>query len=380
MGDRHYLDHASNSPCRPQAAAVMRGWLGIPGDPGRIHHEGQFVRAAIEQSREQLATLFGARSREVVFTSGGTESCVTATWMATEYSDHVVCSAGEHASVRESCSQHQVTLVGLDSEGRVDLDELMSAVREDTALVHLQWANHEVGTLQPVKEVVELCRSRGVLTHIDAAAAGGHVPIDFADLGADLMSISSHKMGGPPGVGALLVRRGVRLRPLIVGGAQERARRAGYENVPAIMGFGEAARALSDGLLAKETAKSRLLTDTIAKAANSGALGSDIAILGDPLPRGRLPHILCLAIEGVEAEPVVVGLDRVGIAVHSGSSCSSELIEPSPVLEAMGVDASRSLRVSVGWSSEQQDVDAFCRALPAVIESLRSLGSSANPI
>jgi cysteine desulfurase len=212
-----------------------------------------------------------------------------------------------------------------------------------------------------------------VLTHVDAAQAAGHVPLDFVALGADLLSVSSHKLGGPPGVGALLVRRGLRLRPLLVGGDQERARRAGAENVPGIVGFGLAAAELAGGALAVEAARARAHTDRIVAAAAAGDLGDDVALLGDPDPDGRLPHLVCLAVGGVEAEPVLLGLDQAGVAVHSGSSCSSESLEPSPVLEAMGVDAERSLRVSVGWSTTDADVDAFLRAMPTVVASLRAL-------
>lgn len=376
MGERSYLDHASSSPCRPEVADALNRWLHIAGDPGRVHHEAHVVRAAIEQARQQVATLLGARAREVVFTSGATESCVTADWMATERGAHVVINAGEHASVRESAARHEVSVVGLDHIGRISPDEVLGAVRDDTALVHVQWGNHEVGTIQPVEEIVARCRERGVLTHVDAAAAAGHVPIDFGALGADLLSVSAHKMGGPPGIGALLVRRGLRLRPLMVGGAQERARRAGHENVPAIMGFGELARLLSEGALEDEAARAKDLIGTVVEAASAGALGPGVEMLGDPEPDGRLPHLLCLALSGVEAEPVLLGLDQAGVAVHSGSSCSSELLEPSPVLEAMGVDASRSLRVSVGWSSTPMDIEAFCHALPSVLERLRALRTS----
>lgn len=351
----------------------MAPWFVTNGDPGRIHHEGHVVRAAIEQARDQVAALLGARSREVVFTSGATESCVSATWMATERGSHVVANHGEHSSVIESSARHELSIVGLDGMGRVSPDEVMAAVRDETALVHIQWGNHEVATLQPVSEVVARCRERGVLTHIDAACAAGHVPIDFGAIGADLMSISAHKMGGPPGVGALLIRRGLRLRPLLVGGAQERARRAGFENVPAIMGFGEVARILFEGALVDEAARAQALIGSVVAAVASGSLGPGVDVLGDPDPGGRLPHLICMSISGVEAEPTLIGLDQSGVAVHSGSSCSSELLEPSAVLSAMGVDPSRSLRVSVGWSSTQEDIDAFCSALPAVLLRLRAL-------
>jgi len=349
----------------------MLPWLGAAGDPGRVHAEGLAARVAVEVAREQVAALLGARSREVVFTSGGTEAVITATWMATERGDHVVVPAVEHSSVVEASARHRITSVGVDRSGRVDPDEVLAAVTPGTALVHLQWGNHEVGTLQPVAEVVARCRDRGVLTHVDAIAAAGHVPVDFGALGADLMSVSSHKLGGPAGVGALCVRRGLRLRPLLVGGDQERARRAGYENVPAIAGFGAAAEQLAGPAQAEEADRARAQTERVAAAAREGRLGTATEVLG---PADiRLPHLVCLAVAGVEAEPLVLGLDQAGVAVHSGSSCSSEALEPSPVLEAMGVDASRSLRVSVGWSTAGADIDALLAALPTVLDRLLAL-------
>lgn len=353
----------------------MLPWFGAAADPGRVHSEGQTARVAVEVAREQVAGLFGARSREVIFTSGATEAVVTATWMATERGDHVVLPAVEHRCVRDAAARHRTTIVGVDVTGRVEPLEVIDALEPGTVLVHVQWGNHEVGTLQPVAEVVAACRERGVLVHVDAAQAAGHVPIDFDGLGADLLSVSAHKLGGPPGVGALLVRRGLRLRPLLVGGDQERARRAGYENVPGIVGFGTTAGALHDGGLVHEAAVAAGQTARIADAATGAALGADVVLLGDPDPTGRLPHLVCLAVGGVEAEPVLLGLDQAGVAVHSGSSCSSEALEPSPVLEAMGIDAERSLRVSVGWSTTDADVDAFLAAMPAVVARLRALRS-----
>ncbi len=370
---RHYLDHASTSPCRPEAQEAMAPWFGAGGDPGRVHAEGTAARVAVEQAREQVAALLGARPREVVFTSGGTEAAVTATWMATERGDDVVIPAVEHSCVREASTRHRVREVAVDRQGRVDPDEVLASVGPTTALVHVQWGNHEVGTLQPVAEVVDRCRERGVLTHVDAVAAAGHVPVDFRALGADLMSVSSHKLGGPPGVGALCVRRGLRLRPLLVGGDQERGRRAGYENVPAIVGFGAVAERLAAGGLHAEADLARARTERIVAAAQAGELGKGVeSVLGDPV--GRLPHLVCLGLAGVQAEPVLLDLDRRGVAVHSGSSCSSESLEPSPVLEAMGVDASRSLRISVGWSTVDDDIDAFLAALPPVLDQLLALG------
>src|SRR5256714_6344736 len=213
---RHYLDHASTSPARPEVVEAMVPWLANAADPGRVHTEGKVARGAVESARETVAALLGARAREVVFTSGGTEAINAAVWGAAERGSHIVCPAVEHSAVRDAAAQHDVTWVGVDHLGRVDADELLEAVRANTALVNLQWANHEVATLQPVAAVVAECRERGVLVHVDAAQAAGHVPVHFGSLGADLVSVSAHKFGGAPGVGPLPVRRRLRLRPLLV--------------------------------------------------------------------------------------------------------------------------------------------------------------------
>ncbi|WP_208027170.1 cysteine desulfurase family protein [Rhabdothermincola sediminis] len=368
---RHYLDHASTSPLRPEAAAAMIDWLGTAhGDPSRIHAEGLASRVAIEQAREHVATMLGARSREVVFTSGATESIVTAIWGAAERGGHMVVPAVEHSAVREAAAVHggQVTVVGVDRTGRVDPDAVAAAIRPDTSLVNLQWVNHEVGTVQPVREVVQACRERGVLVHIDAAQAAGRLPLAFGELGADLVSVSAHKFGGPPGIGALLIRRGLRLRRLLVGGDQERARRAGFENVPAIVGFGATCARLTPARLEEEASIARRHTDRVLAAV---AELDGVHVYGDP--DQRAPHLVCLGIDGIEPQAVLLGLDRAGIAAHSGSACSSEALEPSPVLEAMGVDAHRSLRISVGWDTTNGDIEALLGALPEVITSLRAL-------
>ena len=375
---RSYLDHASTSPLRPEARAALVGALDAAGDPGRIHTEGLTARVTVEQAREQVAGLLGARPREVVFTSGATEAIAAACWGAAGRGGHQVVPAVEHSAVRQSAARHgDVTVVGVDGAGRVDAGALLAAVRDDTALVHLQWGNHEVGTLQPVAEAVAACRARGVLVHVDAAQAVGRVPVAFRALGPDLLSVSAHKLGGPPGVGALLVRQGLRLPPLLVGGDQERARRAGLENVPALAGFGAACAALSaGGGVEAEGAEQRRLTDRILAALDGVPGLAGLRVYGDPA--GRLPHIVCLGVEGIEPQAVLLGLDRAGIAAHSGSACSSESLEPSPVLEAMGVDAHHSLRLSVGWSTTDADVDRLLDALPRVLADLRALASSAG--
>ncbi|MEX0948537.1 MAG: cysteine desulfurase family protein [Acidimicrobiia bacterium] len=380
---RTYLDHASSSPLRPAALDAMLPYLREHhADPGRVHSDGKITRVAVEDARERVAALCGARPREVVFTATGTESVNTAVWGAItrgleEHSTtraHVVTSAVEHSAVLDACrrSPVDVTYVGVDHLGRFSADEVLAALREDTVLVSVQLANHEVGTLQTaVPEIVASARERGVLVHVDACAAAGHITLDFSDLAADLCSVTAHKLGGPKGAAAMLVRRGLRVPPLIVGGAQERARRGGIEDVPAIVGFGAAAAELAEGdRLALEAKTARKRTDRLLV----GALGvPDVTQLGDP--DARLPNLVCLGVGGVEAEPVLLGLDQRGVAVHSGSSCSGAALEPSPVLEAMGVDADKSLRVSVGWSSTDADVIAFTAAFPEVVAKLRALRS-----
>ena len=327
------------------------------------------ARVAVEEGRAAVAALLGCRPRSVVFTSGGTEAIAAAVWGAVERAGgHVVVPAVEHSAVRLSSAAfaRSVTTVGCTRSGRVAVDDIVAAVRPgETALVHLQWGNHEVGTLQPVAEVVAACRELGVLLHVDAAQAAGRVPIEFDALGADLLSVSAHKMGGPTGVGALLVRRGLRLRPLLVGGDQERARRAGLEPVLGIVGWGAVATALASA--PPDDTQQRLSSRIIAGVQTLPG----VHLYGDAT--ARLPHIVCVGIDGIEPQAVLLGLDQAGIAVHSGSACASEDLQPSPVLEAMGVDAHRSLRVSVGWNTTDADVDAFLEALPAVLERLRRL-------
>ena len=305
-------------------------------------------------------------------TSGATESIAAASFGARcrdTSAQRIVLSDVEHSAVREWAERGPATVVGVDRLGRVDPDELLGAVDDDTCLVHLQWGNHEVGTLQPVHEVVQRCRERGVLVHVDAAQGCGRDGADFTQLGADLMSVSGHKLGGPPGTGALLVRRGVRLVPLLVGGDQERARRAGMENVPGMVGLGAAAVALRADRGA-EADQARFLTGRIVTWASQA---EGVTVLGDP--EDRLDHLVCLGLDGVEPQAVLLALDQAGVSVHSGSSCSTEAIEPSPVLAAMGVDAERSLRVSVGWSSDVDDVDRLLAELPRSLQRLRGLRS-----
>lgn len=339
-------------------------------DPSRVHTEGRMARAALEAARDQVAGLVRVRPRQVVLTSSGTEAVNAAVWGALEARPgRVVHADVEHSAVTAASARHQTAKVPVDEFGRLDLGQLESVLADGAALVHCQWANHEVGTVQPVAEVVELAHREGALVHVDACAAAGHVPLDLAETGADLVSVSAHKMGGPPGVGALILGRGLRIPAFIAGGAQERGRRAGMENVAAAAGFGAVADVLSGPRLAEEEAAARDWTQQILSTVSAI---DRVSAYGDP--QSRLPHIVCVGVEGVEAEGILIGLDQAGVAAHSGSACSSEELEPSPVLAAMGVDAEHSLRISVGWSTTREDVDALGTALPEVVDRLRALG------
>jgi cysteine desulfurase len=377
---RVYLDHASSSPLRPAALAAMLPFLrDHHADPGRVHSDGRITRVAIEAAREQVAALVGARPREIVFTSGGTESVNTAVFGAVRHADatdvrpRVVTSAVEHSSVHDACAREAVEMVtiAVDAFGRVAADDVAAAITPATAFVSIQLANHEVGTVQPAAAIIAAARAHGVLVHVDACAAVGVTPVDFAGLDADLMSLCAHPWGGPKGIGALAVRRGLRLAPFVVGGMQERARRGGLENVPAIVGFGAAAHAVTESLA----------TEVGAARAHTGRLRAEIPRLVDGVtfygdPTGSVPNLVCFGVAGVEAEPILLALDQHGIAVHSGSACSSESLEPSPVLAAMGADADHALRVSVGWSTTDDDISRFLGVFPGIIDQFRRLRPS----
>jgi cysteine desulfurase len=371
---RAYLDHASSSPLRPEGLQALIEWAAA-ADPGRMHSEGRAARVAHEDARSRIAELFGARSRSVVFTSGATEAIAAAVSGALRdgRGSHIVAARVEHAAVREASERDaRMTWVGVDRHGFIDPDEVLDAIGTDTALVHCQMANHEVGTLQPVAQIVAGCRERGVLVHVDAASAAGHLPVAFDDLGADLMSISATKMGGPRGIGALLIRRGLRLPALLVGGDQERARRAGLEDVASAVAWGAVASQLADGM-ADEAQRAAAQIEHLRGAASTIR---GVTLYGPPDADARVPHLLCLGIDGVEAEGVLLGLDQAGVAAHSGSACASESLEPSPILAAMGAPDAQSLRLSVGWSTTDAEVELATAALPGVIARLRALATT----
>ena len=342
-------------------------------DPGRSYEEALIVRRAIESARDEVARLVHTAPRQIVFTSSIAESVSTAVAAALRDGGRVLVAPVERASVLESAARAgKIEPLAVDRDGRVSAATLHEALEDGaTALVCLQLANQETGTLLDAAPLVELAHDAGALVHLDASVALGHV--DLAAVGADFTTLAAETIGAPMGTGALCVRRGLRLSPLVVGGDQERARRGGLENVVGILGFGAAA-----GVLAADGCR-RMHDEAREAAALIGRLEAGCAAfpgvrgVGDPAATGRVPHVRCFVVEGVEAEPVLLGLDRYGVSVHSGSACSSESLERSEVLAAMGVNEDHSLRVSVGWSTTDREIDAFLEAFPKVLAELRDL-------
>jgi cysteine desulfurase len=373
---RAFLDCASAEPLRPEVVAAVQSWLTLPqADPGRGYEEALIVRRAVESARDAVARLVGATPRQVVFTSSIAESVNTAVVAALRDGGRALVAAVERASVLEACATWgDLATLSVDGDGRVNAESLDAALAEaPAALVCLQLANHETGTLLDVAALIESAHAAGSAVHLDASVAVGHVEFDVASLGADYTTLCAETLGAPLGVGALVVRKGLRLTPLLVGGDQERARRAGLENVVGILGFGTAAGVLGDDDGAVLHAEARAHRELIEQLERGVAEFQGVRAVGARSASGRVPHVRCFVVEGVEAEPVLLGLDRYGVSVHSGSACSSESLERSEVLAALGVDEDHSLRVSVGWSTTPADIDAFLTAFPKVLAELRSL-------
>ena len=356
-----YMDHNATTAVRPEARDAVALALALTGNPSSVHGSGRTARRLVEDARDAVAALVGAEPAWVVFTSGGTEANNLALRVLPKRAP-ILCSAVEHASVLSVMDG--IVEIPVDGDGVVDLGALEALLAgEDTpALVSVMLANNETGVLQPVADVAALAHEHGALIHCDAVQAAGKMAIDFRTLGCDLMSLSAHKIGGPSGVGALVVTSGVEgdlaLIPMLRGGGQERGRRAGTENVPGIAGFGAAARAAREGLA--DFARLGRWRERIENRLRQHA-GSRVYGFGAP----RLANTSCLTMPGVEAETQVIQLDLAGVAVSAGAACSSGKVEPSRVLAAMGVDANEAataIRVSLGWNTTEDDADKFVEA------------------
>jgi len=379
---RIYLDHNATTPLDPVVADRMAQALReVWGNASSIHHFGQQAKAALDEARGAVSALIGGDTSEIVFTAGGTESDNLAIRGAAEALEpsgrkHLVASAIEHEAVLNTLKAlgrrgWRVTIVPVDASGIVAVDRLRDALTDETALVSIMHANNEIGTIQPIAELASVAHERGALFHSDAVQSAGKIPVDVRALGIDLLTIAGHKLYGPKGTGALWIKRGVRLIAPVTGGKQERSRRAGTENVPALVGLGVAADVARQKMAAEaprlSTLRDRLEAGILAKVSGTDRNGA-----ASP----RVPNTTNISIDRVEAESLLIGLDLAGIAVSSGSACSSGTLEPSHVLKAMGLPHARtlgSLRFSLGAENTEAHIDRVLEALPPIVEKLRAL-------
>jgi cysteine desulfurase len=384
---RVYLDHSATTPADPRIVSAMLPYLTEKfGNASSVHGFGQEARAAVDRARREVATLIGARANEIVFVSGGTEAnnlAIRGVCEAAEaYGRHIITSAIEHSSVRGICDAlekrgWEVTRLPVYESGIVKVEDVRAALRPDTVLISVMLANNEIGTIQPIEEIGALVRAerertaRRIWLHTDAVQAAGRMELNVATLGCDLLSLSAHKLYAPKGTGALYVRRGVRLAPQNLGGHQERERRAGTEGVPGIVAFGEAAKLARQEMSQRAQREERLRT--IFEKGVSERL-EDIVFNGDRAR--RLPHVSNISFRFIEGEGLLISLDLQGIAVSTGSACSSGTLEPSPVIIALGRNdelARGAIRFSFGKDNTEADVDYVLEVLPRVVAKLRQV-------
>jgi cysteine desulfurase len=375
---RSYLDNNATTQLLPEVLEAMQPYfLEQFGNASSIHHHGQQTRAAVEKARESVAELIGARSSEIVFTSGGTEADNLAVFGLVKPCDHVITSTIEHHAVLNACKHLEaigceVSYLRVNGEGLIDPDDLRRAIRANTKLVSIMWANNETGVIQPVTEIAKIAAEADVYFHTDAIQAAGKVPIDVREAGCDLLSISGHKIHAPQGIGALYVRKGTLLQPMLYGGGHERSRRAGTENVPGIVGLGKAAEIAKQGLEDGSVNRIREFRDRIQSTVLQQVDQTGVNSGSAP----RAPNTTNIYFDCIEGEALVIALDLKGIAVSTGAACSSGAIEPSHVLVAMGLSADRaraSIRFSLGKQNTEQDVDLLLNMLPATVSRLREI-------
>jgi cysteine desulfurase len=374
-----YLDHAATTPVHPEVAELVHEHLvAAYGNPSSLHRFGRRARSAVEQARERVARALAADPEEIVFTSGGTEADNLAIRGVARRAGagHIITSQIEHHAVLHTCEALEtdgfaVTYLPVDAQGQVKPEDVAAAIREDTILVSIMAANNEVGTVQPLDAIGAICRRRGVLLHSDAVQALGQLPLDVGALKVDLMSISGHKVYGPKGIGALYVRRGIRLAPLMYGGGHERRRRPGTENVPGIVGLGMATEIALRELPERSRAMAAVRDQLIR---GIGETIPDVVLNGDPVD--RLPNNANFCFRYVEGESILLALDSKGIAASSGSACTSGALEPSHVLVAMGLPhdlAQGSVRFSVGRGTTPADIEYVLSVLGPAIDRLRKM-------
>ena len=375
---RVYLDNNATSPLLPEVFEAMRPYFFDKfGNASSIHQQGQQARAAVEDAREHVADLVNCRPAEIVFTSGGTEGDNLALFGMLAPGDHVITSTVEHHAVLNACKRleetgSEVTYLPVDTRGLVDPDDIRRAIRSNTKLISIIFANNETGVLQDVTAIGAIAAEADVYFHTDAVQAAGKVPIDVKEIRCDLLTMTAHKMHGPQGAGALFVRKGTVLQPLFYGGRHERSRRAGTENLPGVVGLGKAAEMARLGFSDGRVSRIATLRDRLETA----ILGSldQVLLNGDGAP--RVPNTTNIVFECLEGEAMVIALDLKGLSVSTGAACSSGAIEPSHVITAMGLSPDRaraSIRFSLGKQNTADDIDFALRLVPEVVARLREL-------
>ena len=376
-----YLDHSATTPLDPEVLeAMMPYFTDIYGNSSSVHSQGQQAARALEEAREKVAALLGAKPTELIFTSGGTEANNQAiiTYMLNNRGkgNHIITSAVEHHAVLHTCQflakqGFELTVLPVNSYGEVEPDTIREALRPDTALVSIMHANNEIGTIEPIKELAAIAHEAGAVFHTDAVQTAGRIPVNVNDLGVDLLSASSHKLYGPKGIGCLYVRKGIRIGSLLHGGGHERNLRAGTVNVPGAVGFGKAAELAMQRLCSQEAPLAdlakRLIDGLLATIPNTRLTGH---------PERRLPGSVSVCFDYVEGESILLMLDHYGIMASSGSACTSDSLDPSHVLLAIGLPhetAHGSLRMTMGKDNTQEDVDYVLQVLPPIIHNLRAM-------
>ena len=377
-----YMDHSATTSVDPSVLEKMLPFFsGKFGNPNSVHAWGREVRSSVEEARASVAGLVNAEPREILFTGGGSEADNLAikgvAEALSEKGRHVITTAIEHHAVLDTVKWlgkhgYETTILPVNSEGLVNLEEFRKAIRPDTILATVMYANNEVGTIQPIRDMGSICREKGVLFHTDAVQAAGHIPIDVKDLPVDLLTMAAHKMYGPKGVGALYVRKGVRIAPLVHGGGQEFGLRSGTENTAGLVGFGAAAelaiRRIANGEIDEERRLRDRLIDGILSRVEDSALTGHRTL--------RLPFHASFCIRYIEGEAMLLRLDFAGIGASSGSACTSGSLEPSYVLLAMGMDhatAHGSLRLTLGKETTEEDIDYILETLPPIVQTLRAM-------
>jgi cysteine desulfurase len=376
-----YMDHSATTPVHPEVLdAMLPYYTDFFGNASSVHSFGREARNGMEDAREKIADFIGAQSREIIFTSGGTESDNFAiegsAYENMKKGKHIITSLIEHHAVLNTCKHlethgFEVSYLTVDKYGSINLDELKNLIRDETILISIMHANNEVGTIEPLQEVGKLAKENGIIFHTDAVQSFGKIPVKVDELGVDLLTASAHKLYGPKGVGLLYIRRGTKVEPLIRGGHHERNRRAGTENVPGIVGFGKAVEIASANM---EEEGNRLwkLTEKL----KNGLQERLDYVYVNSHPTNRLPGVINISFDYIEGESIILNLDMKGVGVSTGSACTSGSLEPSHVLTALGVCASTAqgaVRFSLGMSNTEEDIDFLIDEIPPIITRLRSM-------